>query len=92
MNPSFGVANFDRQADTRKKLATRRDAVIVCQVPKGECNDGCDATNFDPEVVGLIFCTLSWFLLWNVTDLFISTIAYHAVSFASSQGAWCVSR
>jgi hypothetical protein len=30
-------------------------------------------------VVGLIFCTLSWFLLWNVTDLFISTIAYHAV-------------
>jgi hypothetical protein len=30
-------------------------------------------------VVGLIFCVLSWFLLWNVTDLFISTIAYHAV-------------
>jgi hypothetical protein len=30
-------------------------------------------------VVGMIFCILSWFLLWNVTDLFISTIAYHAV-------------
>jgi hypothetical protein len=30
-------------------------------------------------VIGLIFCILQWFLLWNVTDLFISTIAYHAV-------------
>jgi hypothetical protein len=30
-------------------------------------------------VVGMIFCILSWFLLWNVTDLFISTIAYHVV-------------
>merc|ERR1719247_2955171 len=28
-------------------------------------------------VLGLVFCAITWFLLWNVTDLFISTIAYH---------------
>jgi hypothetical protein len=30
-------------------------------------------------IIGLIYCMLNWFLLWNVTDMFISVIAYHVV-------------
>jgi len=30
-------------------------------------------------VIGVIFCLFSWFLLWNVVDVFMSSIAYHFV-------------
>jgi hypothetical protein len=29
--------------------------------------------------IGLLYCLVNWFLLWNVVDVFISSVAYHFV-------------